>query len=100
MIQKKRDPLFSECAWWRSCVSMGPNAGPAGAVSFLFGAFLSALLGQATNHLARKWFSKASPQQPKNQLEASAEASKTSASRVGDPRGPSSTNRHIQSEPW
>ena len=29
------DPLFSERAWWPSCVSMGPNAGPAGASIFL-----------------------------------------------------------------
>ena len=35
MIWKERDPLFSERAWWHSCVSMGPNAGPAGASIFL-----------------------------------------------------------------
>ena len=35
MIWKERDPLFSERAWWPSCVSMGPNAGPAGAGTFL-----------------------------------------------------------------
>ena len=35
MIWKARDPLFSERAWWPSCVSMGPNAGPAGASIFL-----------------------------------------------------------------
>ena len=35
VIWKERDPLFSERAWWPSCVSMGPNAGPAGASIFL-----------------------------------------------------------------
>jgi hypothetical protein len=35
MIWKDRDLLFSERAWWPSCVSMGPNAGPAGASIFL-----------------------------------------------------------------
>ena len=43
MIWKERDPLFSERAWWPSCVSMGPNAGPAGAGIFLFRSFLNDL---------------------------------------------------------
>ena len=51
MIWKDRDPFFSERAWWPSCVSMGPNAGPAGASIFLvlFRTFLN-VLGQAINH--------------------------------------------------
>ena len=35
MIWKDRGSLFSERAWWPSCVSMGLNAGPAGASIFL-----------------------------------------------------------------
>ena len=41
MIWKERDPLISERPWWPSCVSMGPNAGPAGVSIFFVRSFLN-----------------------------------------------------------